>query len=37
MEIIEDKKKLEKVRVSMEKNDNKNVYINVENAIKEFI
>ena len=37
MEIIKDKKKLEKVRENMKKNDNKNVYINVESAIKEFI
>ena len=37
MEIIKDKKKLEKVQENMKKNDNKNVYINVESAIKEFI
>jgi len=37
LKIIEDKKKLENVRESMKKNDSKDVYDKVENAIKEFI
>ena len=37
IEIINDKKKLENVRESMKKNFSKNVYIKVENALKEFI
>ena len=37
MEIVKDKRKLENVRESMKKNDSKNVYNKVENAIKEFI
>ena len=37
MEIMKDKKKLENVRENMKKNDSKNVYAEVENAIKEFI
>ena len=37
MEIIKDQKKLESVRESMKKNDSKDVYDKVENAIKEFI
>ena len=37
LEIIKDKKKLENVRESMKKNDSKDVYDKVENAIKEFI
>ena len=37
MEIMKDKKKLQNVRESMKKNDSKNVYAKIENAIKEFI
>ena len=37
MEIVKNKKKLEDIRVSMKKNDGRDVYIKVENAIKEFI
>jgi UDP-N-acetylglucosamine--N-acetylmuramyl-(pentapeptide) pyrophosphoryl-undecaprenol N-acetylglucosamine transferase len=37
LEIMKDKKKLEKIRESMKKNDSKDVYDKVENAIKEFI
>ena len=37
LEIMKDKKKLENVRESMKKNNSKNVYDKVENAIKEFI
>ena len=37
LEIMKDKKKLENVRESMKKNDSKDVYDKVENAIKEFI
>ena len=37
MEIMKDKRKLEKVRENMKKNDSKNVYRKIENAIKEFI
>jgi UDP-N-acetylglucosamine--N-acetylmuramyl-(pentapeptide) pyrophosphoryl-undecaprenol N-acetylglucosamine transferase len=36
-EIMKDKKKLENIRESMKKNDSKDVYDKVENAIKEFI
>ena len=37
MTIIKDRKKLEIIKKSMRNNNDKNVYINVENAIKEFI
>ncbi len=37
LEIMKDKKKLENIRESMKKNDSKDVYDKVENAIKEFI
>ena len=37
LEIMTDKKKLENVRESMKKNNSKDVYDKVENAIKEFI
>jgi len=37
MEIMSDKKKLKNIRNNMKKNDSKDVYIKVENAIKEFI
>lgn len=37
MNIMKDKKKLENMRESMKKNDSKNVYTKIENAIKEFI
>ena len=37
MEIVKDKKKLQKARVNMKKNGSKNTYIKIENAIKEFI
>ena len=37
MEIMTDRKKLENVRENMKKNDSKNVYVKVENAVKEFI
>ena len=37
IEILEDKKKLANMRESMKKNDSKDVYDKVENAIKEFI
>jgi UDP-N-acetylglucosamine--N-acetylmuramyl-(pentapeptide) pyrophosphoryl-undecaprenol N-acetylglucosamine transferase len=37
METIKNKNKLESIRQNMKKNYNKNVYINVENEIKEFI
>ena len=37
LEIIKDKKKLENIRENMKKNDSKDVYDKVENAIKEFI
>ena len=37
MEIVKDKRKLQNVRESMKKNDSKNVYAKIENAIKEFI
>ena len=36
-EIIKNKKKLENIRENMKKNDNNNVYENVENQISEFI
>lgn len=36
-EVISDKKKLENVRQKMKKNDSKDVYSKIENAIKEFI
>lgn len=36
-EVISDKKKLENIRQNMKKNDSKNVYRKIENAIKEFI
>jgi len=36
-EIMNDKKKLEDIRKCMKKNENKNVYINIENAIRKFI
>ena len=35
--IIKDKKNLVNIRENMKKNDNKNVYTNIENAIREFI
>ncbi len=35
--LIEDKKKLEIIKKSMQSNNDKNVYINVENGIKEFL
>ena len=34
---MKDKKKLQNVRESMKKNDSKDVYYKVENAIREFI
>ena len=37
MEILKDKKKLKNVRENMKKNDSKDVYDKVENAIREFI
>ena len=37
LEIMKDKKKLQNVRESMKKNDSKDVYDKVENAIREFI
>ena len=37
MQIIENKNNLENIRENMKKNYNKNVYINIENIIKEFI
>ena len=37
IEIIKNKNKLEKIRENMKKNYNKNVYINIEKEIKEFI
>ncbi len=36
-EVISDKKKLENIRQEMKKNDSKDVYRKIENAIKEFI
>ena len=36
-ETINNKKKLEEIRKNMKKNDNKNVYTNVENQVNEFI
>jgi len=37
IDIMKNKKKLENMRESMKKNDSKNVYTKIENAIKEFI
>jgi len=37
MEIMKDKRKLENIRENMKKNDSKNVYTKIENAIKEII
>ena len=37
MEIMKDKKKLKNARENMKKNEGKDVYNKVENAIKEFI
>jgi UDP-N-acetylglucosamine--N-acetylmuramyl-(pentapeptide) pyrophosphoryl-undecaprenol N-acetylglucosamine transferase len=37
IEIIKDKRKLESIRKNMKKNDSKNVYTKIENAIKEII
>ena len=37
MEIMKDKRKLENIRENMKKNDSKNVYAKIENAIKEII
>ena len=37
MEIMNDKKKLEDIRQCMKKNENKDVYVKIENAIREFI
>ena len=37
MEIMNDKNRLKNIRNSMKKNDSKDVYIKVENAIREFI
>ena len=37
METIKNKNKLKNIRENMKKNDSKNVYAEVENAIKEFI
>jgi hypothetical protein len=37
MEIMNDKNKLKNIRNSMKKNGSKDVYIKVENAIREFI
>lgn len=37
VEIIKDKKKLENIQKNMKKNDSKNVYAKIENAIREFI
>ena len=37
MEILNDRRKLENVRKSMKKNNNKDVYDKVENVIKELI
>ena len=34
---IKDKRKLESIRINMKKNDSKNVYTKIENAIKEII
>jgi UDP-N-acetylglucosamine--N-acetylmuramyl-(pentapeptide) pyrophosphoryl-undecaprenol N-acetylglucosamine transferase len=36
-EIMNDKKKLEDIRKCMKKNENKDVYVKIENAIREFI
>ena len=37
MEIMKDKRKLQNIRESMKKNDSKNVYAKIENAVKEFV
>ena len=37
IEIVEDKKKLENIRANMKKNNSKDVYVKIENAVKEFI
>ena len=37
LDIMKDRKKLENIRENMRKNDSKDVYYKVENAIKEFI
>jgi hypothetical protein len=34
---MNDKKKLEDIRKCMKKNENKDVYVKIENAIREFI
>ena len=34
---MKDKRKLQNIRESMKKNDSKNVYAKIENAVKEFV